>query len=54
MSMTVYIDEKNGKFCKSELEGLRSKVFWTIVALIFLISCGNYYIITNFKSLLAT
>jgi len=45
--------EERGNFCKTELEAFKSRVFWVIGIIIFLCSCGNYYIIMNFKSLLA-
>jgi hypothetical protein len=35
------------------MESFQSRVFWIIAIVIFLTSCGNYYVIMNFKNLLA-
>ncbi|CAM6005796.1 unnamed protein product [Sphagnum balticum] len=47
------MEERGGNFCRGEREAFHSRVFWSVGAIIFLTSCGNYYIIMNFKNLLA-
>lgn len=47
------IEQKGGNYCESQWSAFQSRVFWAIAAIIFLTSCGNYYVIMNFKNLLA-
>lgn len=44
---------KEGKYCKSEWLAFQSRVFWVIAIIVFLTSCGNFYVIMNFKNLLS-
>ena len=47
------MEDRAGNYCPNECTAFRSRVFWMVALLIFLITCGNYYIIMNFKNLLA-
>ena len=48
----ISVEERAGNFCPNECECFKSRVFWMVALFIFLITCGNYYIIMNFKNLL--
>ena len=47
------MEERSGNFCPNECEAFRSRVFWAVSSIIFLTACGNFYVIMNFKNLLA-
>lgn len=46
------MEERSGNFCRNQWQSFRSRVFWVIGFVIFLATCGNYYIIMNYRNLL--
>ena len=49
----VSVEERSGNFCPNECTAFKSRVFWMVSLFIFLSTCGNYYIIMNYKNLLS-